>query len=270
MLDFTLKKYKELCDCVSRSSYKIITVERYLSHFNLSDAFTILRHDVDRKPARAEKMALIESDFGIKATYYFRKAHYVFKPEIMKRISAMGHEIGYHYEVLDKAKGNIQKAYLIFKKELTMFRDIANIKSVAMHGNPLTGWINSDFWKHFSFDEFHLSGDASLSIKDNSVLYFTDTGRNWNPMKYNRKDFISNSNANKSLAKKIYKTDDLIRFVSSFEKKHHLYLSIHPNRWNDSTVDWLLQFGEDFLVNQVKLVMGFLKPLNHIKNKNEL
>ena len=41
----------------------------------------------------------IERELGISGTYYFRTTKEVFKAEIM-------HEIGYHYEVLDKAKGN--------------------------------------------------------------------------------------------------------------------------------------------------------------------
>ena len=41
----------------------------------------------------------IERELGISGTYYFRSTKEVFKAEIM-------HEIGYHYEVLDKAKGN--------------------------------------------------------------------------------------------------------------------------------------------------------------------
>ena len=146
MLDFTLRTYKKLLTRIINSSYEPITVARYLSGSDLPERFIILRHDVDRKPERAEKMAAIENELGIKSTYYFRKNSHVFKPDIIKPIPSMGHEIGYHYEVLDKAKGNIERARLFFKEELKLFKNIVDVKTVFMHGNPLTRWINRDFW----------------------------------------------------------------------------------------------------------------------------
>jgi hypothetical protein len=100
--DFTLAKYEELCSAIVQSGYAVMSVKYYLSR-SLSlqprEKVVILRHNVDRKPEKALKMAEIERGFDIQATYYFRSTKEVFKAEIM-------HEIGYHYEVLDKAKGN--------------------------------------------------------------------------------------------------------------------------------------------------------------------
>jgi len=79
-----------------------VSVKDYLS-LSLSlqpgEKVILLRHDVDRKPEKALMMVEIERELGISGTYYFRTTKEVFKAEIM-------HEIGYHYEVLDKAKGN--------------------------------------------------------------------------------------------------------------------------------------------------------------------
>ena len=52
----------------------------------------------------------MEREFGISRTYYFRSTKGVFKAEIMQEIEKRGHEVGYHYEVLDKAKGNYGEA----------------------------------------------------------------------------------------------------------------------------------------------------------------
>ena len=257
MLDFTLQEYKKLCLSINRSIYKPVTVEKYISGKNLTENFLILRHDVDRKPERAEKMATIENGMGFKATYYFRKNSHVFKPDLIKNISEMGHEIGYHYEVLDKVKGNIGKAYLIFKEELTAFRNIVDIKTVAMHGNPLTRWINSDFWKSYSLDEFNLIGEAYLSIKNKDIIYLNDTGRSWDPLKHNKKDFLQNSN--KTIIDKLQKTDDLIGLIRKPNGKNQLYLSIHPNRWVDDPLSWSIQFIEDHLINQIKFAAIFFK-----------
>lgn len=263
MLDFTLQKYKELCDSINSSPYEPLTMVKYLTLPGLPDSFIILRHDVDRKPERAEKMASIENEIGFKSTYYFRKNRHVFKPDIIKRIYKMGHEIGYHYEVLDKAKGNIEKAYSIFNEELKAFRDIVDVKTVSMHGNPLSRWVNSDFWESYSLEEFSLIGDASLSIKGKGMPYFTDTGRNWDPLRYNIKDFIS---VNKKIVhNKVQKTDDLINLIAKLNDESPLYLSIHPNRWNDVALSWAFQFAEDSLVNLVKLIINLLHRSSFLK-----
>jgi hypothetical protein len=96
--DFTLAKYEELCTVIVQSGYAVMSVKDYLS-LQPREKVVILRHDVDRKPEKALKMAEIEREFDIQATYYFRSTKEVFKAEIM-------HKIGYHYEVLDKAQGN--------------------------------------------------------------------------------------------------------------------------------------------------------------------
>ncbi len=253
MFDFTLQKYKEICLSIVNSPFEPITVLKYLSTTELPKKFIILRHDVDRKPERAETMARLEYEMGIKSTYYFRKNNNVFKPEIIKRISGMGHEIGYHYEVLDKAKGNIKKACSIFNEELKIFRDIVDIKTVAMHGNPLTRWINSNFWKSYNLDKFGLRGEATISITDTNLIYYTDTGRSWNTMESNLKDFIS---ANfKALAQEVKNTDELIKLILHSNDDHQLYLSVHPNRWNDDYKYWIAQFAKDYLENMVKLII---------------
>ncbi len=56
---------------------------------------------MDRKPGNALKMARLEDEMGIRATYFFRTIPHTFKPEIIKEVSGMGHEIGYHYEDMD-------------------------------------------------------------------------------------------------------------------------------------------------------------------------
>lgn len=257
MPDFTLRTYKKLLTSIIHSSYEPITVARYLSGSDLPERFIILRHDVDRKPERAEKMAAIENEIGIKTTYYFRKTRNVFKPDLIKRVSGMGHETGYHYEILDKAKGNIEKAYSIFKKELNLFREIVDVKTIAMHGNPLTRWINTDFWKSYCLEDFSLIGDAFLSIKEKNIIYCTDTGRNWNSSKYNIKDFISINNG--AINNNLQTTDDLIDFISKLNGKNQLYLSVHPNRWNDEPLKWFLQLLEDTLANLIKVVIKLIK-----------
>ena len=107
--DFTLKKYKELCLALLDSSYTPQTVYSYLvlggqkkNNNNNNNKLVVLRHDIDRKLGNALRMAELEHELGIQSTYYFRFP-YTFKPDIIGKIKDLGHEIGYHYELLSKA-----------------------------------------------------------------------------------------------------------------------------------------------------------------------
>ena len=236
-LDFTLSKYKELCDAIINSEFVPLTVERYLTE-PASNKFIILRHDVDKKPENALKMAKIESGYGISATYYFRAIKKVFKPDIIKEIAELGHEIGYHYEVLVKAKGDKKKASEIFKRELTAFREICDINTICMHGNSLSHWDNRDIWKEYDFRDFGIIGEAYLSIDFNKVMYLSDSGGCWDNKRLRVKDTVD-SNSVQSL--KIKSTNDVIELVKN-ESAEKVCILAHPDRWNDSFGSWLYEF----------------------------
>lgn len=233
LLDFTLQKYKELCEAIMEE-YTPITVESYLTK-KPSGKLVILRHDVDRKPESALNMAKIENDLGITSTYYFRMKKNVFKRKIIKEIANMGHEIGYHYEVLDKAKGDFEKAIKIFGEELKEFSEVCEVTTVCMHGNPLSKWINKDLWTKYNLKDFGIIGEPYLSIDYTRVLYLTDTSRRWNSM-FSVKDIVDVNQA----TEKIKSTDDVIRMINNAHMDQICILA-HPNRWSDSFSGWLIE-----------------------------
>ena len=102
MRDFTMGTYKDLCLALLDSGYTPLTVYSYLEGQKNNNKLIVLRHDIDRRPGNALRMAELEQELGIQSTYYFRFP-YTFKPDIIRKIQALGHEIGYHYEVLSKA-----------------------------------------------------------------------------------------------------------------------------------------------------------------------
>jgi hypothetical protein len=232
--DFTLSKYRELCKSLLSSGYNTITVQEYVQGQTV-EPFVILRHDVDRRPEMALEMAEMEKDMGIMATYYFRMMPGVFKPEIIEMIRDMGHEIGYHYEVLDKEKGDKEKAIVLFEKELKMFNEVADVKTVCMHGNPLARWSNRDLWGEYDFRDFGLIGEPYLSIDYNKVLYLSDTGRTWNNSWCSVKDIIINNNSGN-----INSTDDIISLIKN-KNVNQICISLHPNRWHDNIDAWLIE-----------------------------
>ena len=120
--DFTLKLYRKLCEKILQNNFLPVRVDEYIAEKNISDnPKMILRHDVDRLPNQALKMAKIENDLGITSTYYFRSIGSVFKEDLIVAISNLGHEIGYHYEVLANNNGDKKKALIEFEKTLQKF-----------------------------------------------------------------------------------------------------------------------------------------------------
>ena len=74
MKDFTLKAYKEYLLCLKSQSVSFLTFEEFIQMESKPEDFCLIRHDVDRMPNRALKMAKLEKSIGIRSTYYFRMA----------------------------------------------------------------------------------------------------------------------------------------------------------------------------------------------------
>lgn len=248
MRDFTFSKYSKLCEAISGSNYEVFTVEDYLSNSPKSN-FIILRHDIDIKPERSLTIAEIENKFDIKSTYYVRMIDEVFKPDIVNRIADLGHEIGYHYEVLDKTKGDYNKAIELFESELKDLRNYWDIKTICMHGNSRTRWDNKDLWKKYDFSKFSILGEAYLSVDLENMVYFSDTARTWNP-RYKVKD-VSNNPQNPI----IHTTDDLINLIGS-EEFRQLYILMHPDDWCDDLLPWLTNLVSRKFKNVAKVAAG--------------
>lgn len=250
-LDFTINKFLQLSDAVAKN-YSTITMSEYLCSENLPEKFALIRHDVDRMPENSLNTARLENELGIRATYYFRSVKNVFIPEIITEISNLGHEIGYHYEVLSEAGGNYDKAIDLFKLNLKEFRNICDIKTICMHGCPLSKYDNRDLWKIHDFKDFEILGEAYLSVGTN-LNYFSDTGRCWG-FKNSIRDFIPGNTVYFS----IEATDELIKLVES-RKLHNLYILIHPERWSPTLLGWCLYCSRDFGANLLKKFLRGLK-----------
>lgn len=236
MRDFTLKKYERLLQAVKKTEYQICTVKDFLK--SSPEKCIILRHDVDRSLNRNLEMAKLEYIQGIKSTYYFRYIEETFKPEVILQFAEMEHEIGFHYEVMDKANGDPEKAIEIFKIELEDLRKITEINTACMHGNPLKPWSNRDLWKKYDFRDFGLIGEPYISIDYSRVLYLTDTGRTWADLRIRVKDTIDEIGINANInLENISSTDNVIQLVQSGEI-HQICLLVHPNRWCDDLGGW--------------------------------
>jgi hypothetical protein len=245
--DFTHCRLHELYTALLDSGYQPIPFLRYLENPPADYKFVIIRHDIDRNRKNALAIAKIENALGVCSSYYFRYPS-TFDPDLISAISAMGHEIGYHYEVLAKTRGEVKKAFDIFEKELQEFRKICTVKTICAHGSPLSRYDNRLLWEENPFSRFEISGDAQLSIKT-PVTFFTDTGRSWDNQ-YNLRDTITNAPSTAG----IRTTGDLIAYLNQTSPSA-LYLVIHPERWSAGGPAWYFQYGIDMAFNGGKIMI---------------
>jgi predicted ATP-grasp superfamily ATP-dependent carboligase len=186
-------------------------------------------------------MARLEAEYDISATYYFRTIEKTFKPEIISEIEALGHEIGYHYEDMDRADGNRKRAHELFADELKRVRKHAAVNTICMHGNPLTAYDNRKMWTdEYGFEEYDLLGEAYHSMNFVDVTYFSDTGRTWEDGVFKIKDHTIGDAVKKTTAKS---TRDFMDIIHE-QRIQRLCIVSHPNRWADSFVEYAGEYSK--------------------------
>ena len=254
--DFTMEKYELLCQNISKSNFKTYTLEKLFDcNQKINANFIVLRHDVDRSPKKAYMMAKIEQKYGLKATYYFRTINQkLFDKEIITRIKKLGHEIGYHYEVLSTSKGDFKRAHYFFDNSIKEFKNIGiKVKTATFHGSPLSKYNNRDFWKKYRINEFDLLGLAYDSVNFEKIYYLTDTGRTFGQTSSNIRDKPATSYL---FDKKIRSTRDVIKLL---KKDCNIYITTHPERWSQGSLDWYWEYIFQNFKNMGKSFLNYAR-----------
>lgn len=262
MADFTIRRYKKLLTALKENNYLFLKVEDFVQ--NPVERCVILRNDVDLKPKHALRIAKIQNELGIYSTFYFRINAPSYNVKIINQIVALGHEIGYHYEDIDLAYAAItrekpgapvnddiltDRAWKSFNSNLEKLRRFYPVKTICMHGSPLSKYNNRMVWAKYNYRDAGIICEPYRDIDFNTVAYFTDTGRRWNGSAVNRRDKVKSSfNFN------YRSTSDIIRNVKSLPDR--VMITVHPQRWNTGPFAWLTELIYQNLKNIVK---AFLK-----------
>lgn len=250
--DFTLKAYAGMIEAALEADYRPMRVSDWMRGGNDDfEAVVVLRHDVDRRPEHALAMAEEEASRGAYATYYFRCVGSAFNPPIIRRIAAMGHEIGYHYEDFHMGNYDPDRAYALYVKNLASLREIAPISTIAMHGSPVARFNNMELWKHRSFEESGVK-DCILSVDWSNFVFFTDTGRSFDARLTNMRDTIGGKRA-AGVRTSFDVADHLSR-----QKPPRVQINVHPERWSDGLWPWARQLATDTAANGAKLILRLL------------
>lgn len=273
MTDFTPSSYKRLLTSLQRAGYSFLTFEDYCQHYakdknkHANDTnkyakgkIVILRHDVDKKPEHALRLAKIEATLGIRATYYFRIVPESNQPRIIMQIAALEHEIAYHYEDLSLSKGDVEQAYISYQKNLDYFRQFYPVKTISMHGSPAGKFDNRDIWKHHNYRDLGIIGEPyfdfiheNINQIDGFEFYFTDTGGMWDGDKFNVRDKAIGTNNIKKIS--VHTTSELINYLTQREDDTIVMINTHPQRWIANRFEWLIERLMQRVKNSVKYLI---------------
>jgi hypothetical protein len=244
--DFTLKTYQLLLKALLKDGYSFQTFEEFLE--NPSERVVILRHDVDALPQNSLATAQREKDLGIRGSYYFRIVRQSNNPVFIKKIADLGHEIGYHYEDLALSKGNLEKAIAQFEINLAYFRNYYPVKTICMHGSPLSKYDNRQIWKEKNYRDYGIIGEPYFDIDFSKVFYLTDTGRRWDGEKVSVRDKVSSA-YNFSFKT----TQEIIQGIN--ELPNQIMITVHPQRWTDKPLPWIKELVLQNMKNLVKKIL---------------
>ena len=220
---FPLGDYVALLAGLRDKGYALGPVARYFE--GVEAPFVFLRHDVDRLPARAAAAARAEHELGLCATYYFRcDANQRFPEAAIREVAALGHEVGFHYETAVRVRGDVAALAELFAIELAALRRIAEVKTIAAHGSPLSRHSNMDSAPLLNYRALGIVGDPREDFDFSKVMYITDTGGVFGSPN-NRRDKVNGRQwATPTPPRALFGQLDPMH-------EPHVLLSTHPERW---------------------------------------
>jgi len=186
-MDFTCAAYDRLL-CVAREAgYRVLPIREALTGTPAAPAL-ILRHDVEWNFNRTLAITQLEQKHGVRSSLYFRVDTGVFDPAAMRRLQDDGFEIGYHFNTLDRCRGDLTCAIAMFADELQRLREAGlDVVTAIPHGDPRITRIgyqsNADI---FDCDPDLLNRvgllDVGNGLSDRYLryIYITDLGIRWN------------------------------------------------------------------------------------------
>lgn len=301
-MDFTIKTYRQLLQTLQNKGFLFYTFSEYLkikgeassaisSLTAHHSSFIILRHDVDLMPHNSLRFAEIQHEMGIKGSYYFRAVPESWDEEVILKIAALGHEIGYHYECLTTTNGNMQAGIVDFEKNLAALRQIAPVQTICMHGSPKSKWDSKDLWQKYDYRDYGIVGEPYFDVNFDQLFYLTDTGRRWDGWKVSVRDKVPQQEewvkqglvfrSTKDIIRRIEregdketkrlgdegtrgKGDEETKGLGELEKRgkgeegvfpDRVMFTFHPQRWHSSYYLWFKELILQNIKNQVKRVL---------------
>ena len=260
-MDFTWRIYRKLLTVLLHRDYQFLTFEQYCqtSVDQLPKRYIILRHDVDLRAKNSLATAQIEHELGIRASYYFRVVPQSNKPEIIRAIAALGHEIGYHYEDMAIMHGDTEKALAHFLQQLAYFRQFYPVTTICMHGAPTSQWDGRELWKQYDYRAYGIIGEPYFDVDFSQMFYLTDTGRRWDGYKVSVRDKIPQYQDQWTAQGLVFRrTQQIVHAAQHDQLPPRIMITTHPQRWTSKPLPWAKELVMQSIKNAIKR-MFFVK-----------
>ena len=75
-----------------------------------------------------------------------------------------------------------------FERNLARLRRYADVRTICMHGSPLSKWDSRLLWERFDYRDYGIVGEPYFDMDFGRVAYYMDTGRRWDGEKMSVRD----------------------------------------------------------------------------------
>jgi hypothetical protein len=204
--DFSLDGYAKLLQSLRSAGYRLAPAGAMRAAEPSPTVY--LRHDVDLHILHIDRIARIEAELGVGATYYvaLTQPYNALSPDnvmILRELICLGHELGLHYDLtcypvdFEAALERLESEISVLERFIT-----TKVRSICMH-QPHTGHENL----FASCDRWLNPHDPRLQ---EGLLYVSDSCRGWR--------------------------DESLLACFGANPPHRVMLNTHPELWLDGAI----------------------------------
>ena len=257
---FTYSRWDEFCKDLAEKGMQSIPTKEITSAIS---NYIVLKHDVETDVAKAYKLATIEQKYCHRGSYYVQA--YLLHNEnnilMLREMQQMGHEISYHYDVMDSCKGDLDKAINEFADNKQIFeKNGFAIRTVCQHGNPVVERVgytsNRDFFRSERVRALYPNiTDVMVNLKSDvptDFVYYSDAGRVFKMIYDPLNNDIVNSD-DKNIA-----YQNLNELIEALDFSKGIIISTHPHRWCGSAAGYI------FKTYMFKAIRAAAKMIMHV------
>ena len=268
---FYYKNWDRFCEALSKSGVTLCTAEQSLK-LPMGERFVVLKHDVETFVPNAHRLASIEHKYGICGSYYVQA--YLMSDSkniaLLKEMRSWGHEISYHYDVLDAHAGDYKAAEEDFVKYSKVFEDNGfHYGTICQHGNPVKKRVgytsNRDFFRNKEIrshypDLVDMVVDYSQHT-EHKYRYISDASYRWNIITEPETNDLHPEVKNM----KVGGFKNLLALVQDTDYSY--VISTHPHRWKSAAWKVNLKIGVFRVVRETVMVARRIPGVEWLLNK---